>query len=251
MPTLQAMSGGRLGYIATGRYAPIMEAELPIVNRGGLVPYREAWAWQQAYANEVRAGEASEVVVILEHPPVYTCGRRTDPAHLLSTPEQLAVHGIEVVYVERGGDVTYHGPGQLVAYPILNLRTRNIYPISFVRRLEQTIVMALATLGVPSEPKPGKPGVWVGGDKIASLGVHVSGGVSTHGISINIDPDLEAFRAIVPCGLHDAGVTSVAHYCGLAPDLKVARDSLVDAFTHTFDASLMNAGYDMVVPFGR
>ncbi len=222
-----------------------------VVHLPGRVPYRQAWAWQRAHAADVRAGRAGEALAILEHPPVYTRGRRSDPAHLLAAPERLAAQGIEVVDVDRGGDVTYHGPGQLVAYPILNLRRRGTYPISFVRALERTIVATLDELGVPGQPQPGKPGVWVGDDKIASLGVHVSGGVSTHGIAINVDPDLAAFDAIVACGLHDAGVTSVARYCGAAPDPDVAREAFLRAFANTFEVDMVNAEREIAMAHGH
>ncbi len=227
-----------------------MAAAPIVVHRPGRVPYREAWAWQQAYADEVRAARAPEALAVLEHPAVYTCGRRSDPANLLAPLEELASQGIEVVDVDRGGDVTYHGPGQLVAYPILNLRSHEMYPISFVRTLERTIVATLDELGVPGEPHPGRPGVWVGDDKIASLGVHVSGGVSTHGISINVDPDLAAFNGIVACGLHDAGVTSVARCRGVAPDPDVAREVFVEAFAETFEVDLVEAEREMVMAHG-
>ena len=241
------VQGVKLGSSGWCRYARKMAA-LPIaVYRLGVVSYREAWAWQQARAAEVRARRASEALVVVEHASVITCGRSSDPAHLLAAPEQLEAAGIEVVDVDRGGDVTYHGPGQLVAYPILNLRKRGMYPISFVRALERTIVATLAELGVPSELCAGRPGVWVGKDKIASLGVHLSGGVTTHGISINIDPDLTAFEAIVSCGLHDAGVTSVARYCGIAPGADVAKETFVSAFARTFEVDLVDAERELVM----
>ena len=177
--------------------------------------------------------------------------RRSDPAHLLASPERLAADGIEVVDVDRGGDVTYHGPGQLVAYPILNLRRRGIYPISFVRGLEQTLVTALAALGVSAEARKSLPGVWVGNDKIAALGVHVRGGVSMHGIALNLAPDLTAFEAIVPCGLHDAGITSVERYCGAAPDQEVAKEAFIKAFAQTFDVVLRDADGEMALANGN
>ena len=228
-----------------------MESAPIDVHRAGRVAYRDAWAWQQARAADVRAGKAAEALVVLEHPPVYTCGRRSDPAHLLASPERLAADGIEVVDVDRGGDVTYHGPGQLVAYPILNLRRRGIYPISFVRGLEQTLVTALAALGVSAEARKSLPGVWVGNDKIAALGVHVRGGVSMHGIALNLAPDLTAFEAIVPCGLHDAGITSVERYCGAAPDQEVAKEAFIKAFAQTFDVVLRDADGEMALANGN
>ncbi len=221
------------------------------VHRAGRVAYRDAWAWQQARAADVRAGTAAEALAVLEHPPVYTCGRRSDPANLLASPERLAEQGIEVVDVERGGDVTYHGPGQLVAYPILDLRRRGIYPIKFVRGLEQTLVTTLAALGVPAEPRKSLPGVWVGNDKIAALGVHVRGGVSMHGIALNLAPDLTAFEAIVPCGLHGAGITSVERYCGAAPDHEAAKETFIKAFAQTFDVALRDADTEIALANGN
>ena len=221
------------------------------LHRAGRVAYRDAWAWQQARADDVRAGTAAEALVLLEHPPVYTCGRRSDPANLLVSPERLAAQGIEVVYVERGGDATYHGPGQLVAYPILDLRCRDIYPISFVRGLEQTLVTTLAALGVPAAPRKKLPGVWVGNDKIAALGIHVRGGVSMHGIALNLAPDLTAFEAIVPCGIHDAGITSVERYCGAAPDHEAAKEAFISAFAQTFDVEIRDVSSDKALANGH
>lgn len=221
------------------------------VHRLGRVAYRDAWAWQQTRAADVRAGTATEALAVLEHPPVYTCGRRSDPANLLASPERLAAQGIEVVDVERGGDVTYHGPGQLVAYPILDLRGRGIYPISFVRGLEQTLVTTLAALGVPAAPRKSLPGVWVGNDKIAALGVHVRGGVSMHGISLNLAPDLAAFEAIVPCGIHDAGITSVERYRGAAPNDEAAKEAFISAFAQTFNVMLRDVASDKALVNGH
>ena len=232
-------------------YARDMAAAAIDVHRPGQVAYRHAWAWQQARADDVRAGAACEALAVLEHPPVYTCGRRSDPANLLASPERLAEQGIEVVDVERGGDVTYHGPGQLVAYPILDLRRRGIYPIGFVRGLEQALVATLETLGVPAAPRPNLPGVWVGNDKIAALGVHVRGGVSMHGISLNLAPDLTAFDAIVPCGIQDAGITSVERYCGVAPNREAAKEAFITAFAQTFQVEMRDVASDKALVNGH
>jgi lipoate-protein ligase B len=139
-----------------------------------------------------------------------------------------------VVEVDRGGDVTFHGPGQLVAYPILDLRARGILPGDYVRRLEQVAIEALQVFGIAGERVAGRPGVWAGGSKIAAIGVRVQGGVTTHGFALNVSTDLAWFDAIVPCGLADATVTSMAALLGAAPPIRDVEDAVIDAFGRTF-----------------
>jgi lipoyl(octanoyl) transferase len=174
------------------------------VVQAGLMPYREALAWQRALAQARIAGElAHDVVLLLQHPAVVTLGRTADPAHLLR-PE-----GIDVFEVERGGDVTFHGPGQLVGYPILDLSGHRRDLHWYLRALEQTLIAALAELGIPSERSPGYTGVWARGRKIASIGVHVRQWVTWHGFALNVTTDLADFARIVPCGIPGVVMTSL------------------------------------------
>jgi len=179
------------------------------VHRLGLVDYEEAWALQRRLVESCReTGE--QHLLLLEHPPTYTLGARGRQEHLLLSEEALASLGASVHRTDRGGDVTFHGPGQLVAYPILDLRRWGQGPLWYVRSLETVLIETLAAFGIEGRRVPGRPGVWVGEAKIAAIGVHVSRGVTSHGFALNVDPDLTFFSHIVPCGLPGVSMTSIA-----------------------------------------
>jgi lipoate-protein ligase B len=203
----------------------------------GRVDYLSAWRWQIETAAEVRAG-ADEALVLLEHLPVYTFGRRVRREHLLVDEAALRRHGSEVIESDRGGDVTFHGPGQLVAYPILNLRQRCLGPVDYVRALEETMLRALDAFELGGERVEGRPGVWLNGAKLGAIGVRVQGGVSLHGLALNVSTDLRWFEAIVPCGLSDASVTSMQQVLGFSPGVEAVADELIEAFTNVFDCHL-------------
>ncbi len=167
-----------------------------------------------------------------------TFGRRARYDHLLVEPADLWRRGAAVVETDRGGDVTFHGPGQLVAYPILDLRARGLGPSEYVRRLEEAVIQTLRRFGVRGERSPGRPGVWVGGAKIAAVGVRIHDGVSTHGLALNVETDLSWFGAIIPCGISDAGVTSLAWLLGRSPGVPAAMDAFRTAFAAVFDVAL-------------
>lgn len=169
----------------------------------GRVPYGEALELQRRLANDRIAGRSPDRLVLLEHPPVLTLGRASNVDHVLRSD------GVDVFEVERGGDVTYHGPGQLVGYPILDLTGYRQDLHWYLRTLEQALIEALATLGIASERRPGFTGVWTGGRKIASIGVHVKQWVTWHGFALNVSTDLQAFDRIVPCGIAGVEMTSV------------------------------------------
>jgi len=174
------------------------------VVQAGLVPYREALAWQRAVAQARIAGELEhDVLLLLEHPAVVTLGRTARAAHVLR-PE-----GVEVFEVERGGDVTFHGPGQLVGYPIIDLSGHRRDLHWYLRALEQALIAALGELGIPGERNPGCTGVWARGRKIASIGVHVRQWVTWHGFALNVTTDLADFERIVPCGIPGVVMTSL------------------------------------------
>ena len=181
----------------------------------GQLPYRAAWDMQHELVAKRRAGEIPDQLLLLEHPSVLTLGRQSDPAHILATPEDLKTRDIEVIRVERGGEVTYHGPGQLVAYPIVKLAGRGILLRPFVRLLEQSMIDTAAGYGVDAGRRDGHPGVWCDPDaatprKLGAIGLRIEGGVSYHGIALNITTDLTDFKLIDPCGYEDADVTSIA-----------------------------------------
>jgi lipoyl(octanoyl) transferase len=181
----------------------------------GRVEYRAAWELQHELVLKRRADEICDTLLLLEHPPVLTLGRQSDPAHIRASLDQLRAQGIETVRVERGGEVTYHGPGQLVAYPIIKLADRGILLRPLVRALEQSMIDTCAEYGVMADRRDGYPGCWCDPDsnaprKIGALGLRIEGGVSYHGIALNITTNLADFDLIDPCGVPDAEVTSIA-----------------------------------------
>jgi len=196
----------------------------------GCVPYAEANDLQRALHRET----GDDYLLLLEHPHVYTLGTRADPEHVLVAPHAV---GAELVRTDRGGDVTYHGPGQLVGYPIITLPAwrdglRDV--VAYVRRLEAVLVDALGDLGVEAHTEPGFTGVWVGDEKIAAIGVKVAGGRTRHGFALNIDPDHAMFEHIVPCGIADRGVTSLARVLRRVPDARAVVDAVVARFVERF-----------------
>jgi lipoyl synthase len=196
----------------------------------GRVPYREADELQRALLERA----ADDYLLLLEHPHVYTLGKSADPAHVLVPPASV---GADLVRADRGGDVTYHGPGQLVGYPIVTLpewRAGQRDVVAYVRRLEAVLISALGDLGVEANRDDGYTGVWVGSEKIAAIGVRVSRGRTRHGFALNVDPDLSMFDHIVPCGIADRGVTSLAAQLGSAPDMHDVVDAVTARFTEHF-----------------
>ena len=188
----------------------------------GRVPYRDAWQKQHELAEARRLGDIPDQLLLLEHPAVLTLGRTSDEKHVITSRDELARRGIEVIRVERGGEVTYHGPGQLVAYPIVRLADRGILLRPLVRALEQAMIDTAAALGVAAGRRDGFPGCWCDPEstsprKLGALGLRVEGGVSYHGIALNVTTDLADFGLIDPCGLPEVEVTSIANEAGWAP----------------------------------
>jgi lipoyl(octanoyl) transferase len=200
------------------------ERAVSLVNLGRL-EYAAALELQQQVCALRQQDQIGDVLLLVEHPPVLTLGRNSDREHLVAGEDTLARRGISLFETNRGGDVTYHGPGQLVGYPIVNLRsfTPQLGIIAYLRWLEEVLIRACADFGVLTQRVPGRSGVWTmpGGEiaekKIAALGVHVARGVTTHGFALNVTTDLEDFHLIVPCGIHDRGVTSLEAEVALEP----------------------------------
>ncbi len=196
----------------------------------GRVPYREADGLQRALLDQA----ADDYLLLLEHPHVYTLGTQADPQHVLVPPTSV---GADLVHTDRGGDVTYHGPGQLVGYPIVTLpewRDGKVDVVAYVRRLEAVLIDALGDLGVEAHRAERYTGVWVGDEKIAAIGVRVSRGRTRHGFALNVDPDMAMFDHIVPCGIADKGVTSLATLPVSTPDMRSVVDVVVHRFTERF-----------------
>ena len=196
--------------------------------------YARAWQWQQDTAEAVRRG-GPDVLALLQHSPVYTFGRRVRPEHLLVTREELVAAGADVVETNRGGDVTFHGPGQVVGYPILNLRRLELGPVDYVCRLEEALILTLARFGITGYRVGGRPGVWTEAGKIAAIGVRVEGGVTLHGFALNVDPDLSFFDAIVPCGLQGTSVTSMSRLLPETPGIPDVEQVIAEEFARVLD----------------
>ena len=224
------------------------------VVRAGTVPYAEGFALQERLADARRAGEIPDVVLLLDHPPVYTKGRRSEPGHLPMGEDWYRMQGIEIAETDRGGQVTYHGPGQLVAYPIFDLAAMDGDVNRYVRALERAMIAALADFGIAAQVFEGLTGVWTAGEppivpgeigpqrtpvgsgtlpgaearKIGSIGIHVSGGITTHGLAVNVNNDLQPFEWIVPCAIDNVRMTSVARELGREADMEAFADALRD-----------------------
>lgn len=216
------------------------DAPLTVV-RAGLVPYLTAWDWQRDLAARRAADEIGDVLLLLEHPRVYTLGRRADEHNLVFDDAERARRGIELHRIDRGGDVTYHGPGQLVGYPILRLDGPRV--VDHVRALEEINLRLLASFGIAGQRVPDFSGVWVGDRKVTAIGVHVTAGyVTTHGWATNVTTDLTDFDGIVPCGIDDPdkGVGSLASL-GAAATVAEAIERTEVAVADVFDADVVHA----------
>ena len=197
--------------------------------RLGTVEYHRAWELQVELAAKVHDGAQPNTLLLLEHSPVYTKGRLSKPEHILLSDEELRQKGIGLYEADRGGQVTFHGPGQLVAYPVVDLREWG-GPVKYVRTLERIIVDSLADFKITAETIDGISGVWVDGAKIAAIGVKISRGVAYHGFAINVTTDLSYYSHIVPCGIADRPVTSMAEVLSGDVDMAMAQYSLAYQF---------------------
>lgn len=229
----------------------------------GLIEYERAWKLQDQYAAEIASGSRPPTLLLLEHPHVYTFGRRGHAENLLWGEEQLKQKGIAIHWVDRGGDVTYHGPGQLVGYPLIPLTPTHLPKmgegkipeadyVGYVRKLEKTVIAALANLGIVSGQRTGKTGVWIQADvhsrcprckpedrekpaKIAAIGVKVDArGVSRHGFALNVNPDMYYWDGIIACGLQDEPIVSLADLLSPVPSMEQVKQEVVIAFGEVF-----------------
>ncbi|MDE2767956.1 MAG: lipoyl(octanoyl) transferase LipB [Chloroflexota bacterium] len=207
----------------------------------GSMAYRDALDWQRTKATEVRAEISADALALLEHPPVYTMGARGGDDHMLLSGDALNARGADLIMTDRGGDITFHGPGQLVIYAVLNLRRRCLRPVDHVRCLERTVLDTLTAFGLRGRAVKGRPGVWIGSRKIAAIGVSIRGGATMHGAALNVTNDLTWFNAIVPCGLHGLGVTSMARELENAPPMDCVLDAAVAAFSEAYEANVRPA----------
>jgi lipoyl(octanoyl) transferase len=206
-----------------------------LIVRCGLVPYEEARRMQKRIEALRQAERIRDVLLLLEHPPVYTKGRRSRPEELGMGEDWYRMQGIEVCETDRGGAVTYHGPGQVVGYPIVSLKPYGDNVHEYVRRLERLMIDSVAAYGVGAEVIDGLTGVWVGGEppdgrKIGSIGVHVNRGVTTHGFAVNVNNDLQPFEWVVPCGIEGVRMTSLCRELGSEVDMDAYMDAVAMRF---------------------
>jgi lipoyl(octanoyl) transferase len=220
------------------------------VERLGTVPYGPTWELQDELAEQRRQRRIGDRLLLLEHFPVYTIGRGGDEANLLATPERLRELGAEFHRIDRGGDITFHGPGQLVAYPIVELRD----PLDlrrYVRSLQAAIIETAAAFGVEARTEEGLIGVWVEGRrKLAAIGVRVKRGVTTHGLALNVNTELRWFAEMIPCGIADKEVTSLAAELGHPVDMVAVEDRLADALADAFGLTVAAGRAGVVGPAG-
>ena len=210
----------------------------------GRVPYAAAYRAMHDLAARRAEGEIPDVLVLLEHPPVFTAGRRTDPTHLLLAKQDIERLGAELHEVDRGGSVTFHGPGQLVGYPIVNLGPAPDV-VRYLRDVEESIIRAAFDLGVTLS-RNRDTGVWAGDRKACAIGVRVSRGVTLHGFALNCSTDLSWYGAIVPCGLEDRGVTSLTELAGKEITVDRALPAVAERFAEVFDVRLSEAPADLL-----
>lgn len=204
----------------------------------GVRPYREVWELQHRLHEAVRDGREPDTWIVVEHPPVITLGRQAKPENVFSSADELSRRGIELVRIERGGDVTYHGPGQLVVYPIRKLeRFREVVPL--VRSLEAAVINLCTRFGVRGERWSGHAGVWAGRNQICAIGLAVQRMVSLHGIALNVSTRLDYDRLILPCGVRDRGITSLCAETGRAITMDAAKDVLLEELARTFEVEFV------------
>ncbi len=214
------------------------------VRRLGQVAYDEALKLQQELVEDRRAGRIGDTLLLLEHPPVITLGARNRgrPTNVIASAAELAHAGVTVVETGRGGDVTYHGPGQLVGYPIFDLRPDRCDVHRYVRDLEEALIRAIRTFGIEAGRVPGLTGVWVGPpgreSKLAAIGIRISRWITSHGFALNVATNLDHFQLIVPCGIADRGVTSLEHLLGRRPEMSQVEDAVSEGVASVFGAAL-------------
>ena len=216
----------------------------------GTVAYRPTWELQDELADQRRGRRIGDRLLLLEHFPVYTIGRGGDQANLLATPERLREIGAELIRIDRGGDITYHGPGQIVAYPIVELRD----PLDlrrYVRILEASIIDTTAAFGLSSARLEGQPGIWIDGErKLAAIGVRVRRGVTTHGLALNVNTDLKWFDEMIPCGIPDKGVTSLARELGSPVPMEAVEDELARQLAKHLGLRMADGSKGIIGPAG-
>lgn len=204
----------------------------------GELPYADAWALQKRLLGERADGKACDTLILTSHPHVYTLGTSSDANHLLARADELEAAGATVVETDRGGDVTYHGPGQVVGYPIIDLRERGGDVHRYLRDIEEVLIRTAAEFGIETWRDPAYTGVWAGQKKLAAIGVRVSRGVTMHGFALNAGTDLSRFERIIPCGISHKGVTSMEEILGASIVIGAVHEAIVRHFCEIFSCEI-------------
>jgi len=212
--------------------------ECRVLNLLGLYDYNRAYRLQKKLLADRKNKKISDMLILLNHHPVLTIGRKGQISHILAGPEVIAREGIQVCVTDRGGGITYHGPGQLVGYPILDLKQHGRDIRLLIGRYEETVIRLLQLYGLQGERIPEYPGVWVKNEKVCAIGIGVSNWVTYHGFALNITPDISHFSYIIPCGIAGMGVTSMSRLLGGEIDEKKVREQLVDIFGRIFNLKM-------------
>jgi lipoyl(octanoyl) transferase len=205
----------------------------------GLVQYDDGLRMQERAVDRLRSAEGPEQLLLLEHPHVFTLGRGADSANILADQQQLQSNSVEVHETGRGGDVTYHGPGQLVGYPIINLKPDRCDVHRYVRDIEEVLIRTIAEFGVTGTRIAGLTGVWVGNEKIGAIGVRIARWITSHGFALNVNTDLSYFKMIVPCGITDKGVTSLSRLVGRSIDTREVAQTTALNFGKVFSREMV------------
>jgi lipoyl(octanoyl) transferase len=212
------------------------------VEQLGLVSYTDGLRLQKELVAQRKAGTVPDTLLLLEHPHVYTLGRNAKKENILISAEQLAARGAQVFEIDRGGDVTYHGPGQLVGYPIMDLAQHRRDIAWYMRGLEEVLITVAGEYGIAAGRLAGAPGVWVRNNKLVAMGVHISRWVTSHGFAFNVNTDLRYFDGIIPCGLRDKGVTSLQKLLGRRVEMEEVTQKVVRHFGRIFELEMVEQG---------
>lgn len=213
----------------------------------GRTRYAETWDLQHKLLGLRQRGQIDDVLLYTEHNHVYTIGKGGDKNHLLASDEELTRDGTEVFHIDRGGDITYHGPGQVVGYPLIDLNQYSPDIHAYLRQLEEVLIISLGTFGISGTREEGMTGVWTGGEKIAAIGVKVSRWVTMHGFALNVNTDLQKFDRIIPCGIFHKGVTSMRQVLGREIPLEDVEAKLTESFTSVFGSSAVDITPDALL----
>jgi lipoyl(octanoyl) transferase len=212
----------------------------------GVVPYQDAWELQKNIMLQRKAEKTDDVLILLEHPHTYTLGKVAKREHLLFSEDELQQKNISTFEIDRGGDITYHGPGQVVGYPIINLKNWYADSHKYLRTLEEVIIKVLEEFGIEAGRNPKYTGVWVDDRKIAAIGIKISSWITMHGFAFNVNTDLSLFNGIIPCGIKEKDVTSLQELTGQPQDIQIIKQKILRHFMEIFDysevVSLDNAG---------